>query len=420
MRLLKRACALALVTCAAFPYRFETGTGLFATVSVLDFAFLASSIVVAVSACRRGCLAIGHRGVALALALPPLLAVCSLLWTVDFQLATKAATLYVYALALYVVVVNLLDDAPAQFIAALFGWFGVVMLTGALLLYFRVPGFDLFAATDAPIDVDRIAAAYARFSHPFIGLSNDFAPILAVTLFALGGLGRSRPRRWVKPLAALLTVGLLLTFSRGIMVGLAIVGLAYWTASRSRLRLVAKAAVVGMLVGVAVYAFTSRYAFSVGDRELSGRDIVIDRLSNTGTVDLRAAGYRTTLAVVWERPLLGYGTGVFDPGRSGQLTGTSHSTYLQQLVFYGVPLGLVSSAAWIVLAYVFWNWSPRTADARRFARAVGAALSVILIAAAIETFMEATVPRLLIYLLIGMSTALLNAYDAPSRNGVAA
>ena len=419
MRLLKRACALALITSAAFPYRLETSTGPFATVSVLDFAFLVASMVVAVSACRRGRLSIGHRGVALALALPPLLAVCSLLWAVDAQLATKAVTLYVYALGLYVVVVNLLDDAPAQFIAALFGWFAVVMLTGALLLYFRVPGFDLFAATDAPIDLDRIAAAYARFSHPYIGLSNDFAPILAFTLFAILGLSRSRPSRWVKPLAALLAVGVFLTFSRGIMVGLAIVGLAYWTASRFSFRLVAKAAVVGIVVGVAVFAFASRYAFSVGERQLTGRDIVIDRLSNPATVELRAEGYRTTLAVVWQRPLLGYGTGVFDPDRAGQLT-TSHSTYLQQLLFYGVPLGLLSSAAWIALAYVFWNWRSRTPDARRFARAVAAALTVILIAAAIETFMEATVPRLLIYLFMGMSTVLLNAYDAPARTPVAA
>ena len=420
MGLLKRACALALVTCAAFPYRFERGSGLFATVSVLDFAFLASAIVVAVSVCRRGRLGIGHRGVALALSIPPLLAVCSLLWSIDFQLATKAVTLYVYALGLYVVMVNLLDEAPAQFIAGLFGWFAVVMLTGALLLYFRVPGFDLFAATDAPIDLDRIAAAYARFSHPFIGLSNDFAPILAFTLFAIVGLSRSQPRRWVKPVAAVLAVGVFLTFSRGTMVGLAIVGLAYWTASRFSLRLVAKTAVVGMIVGVAVYAFASHYAFSVGDRQLTGRDIVIDRLSNPGTVELRAEGYRTSLAVVWQRPLLGYGTGVFDPGRAGQLSGTAHSTYLQQLVFYGVPLGLLSSAAWIALAYVFWNWRSRTTDARRFANAVAAALTVILVGAAIETFMEATVPRLLIYLLLGMSTALLNAYDTPSRTRVTA
>ena len=170
-----------------------------------------------------------------------------------------------------------------------------------------------------------------------------------------------------------------------------------------------------IIVGAAVYVFTSRYAFSVGERQISGRDIVIDRLSNPGTVEVRAATYRTSLMLVWRRPLLGYGTGVFDPDRSGQLTGTSHSTYLQQLLFYGVPLGMLSSLAWIVLAHMFWKWNTKTPDARRFAKAVGAALAVILIAAATETFMEATVPRLLIYLLVGMSTALLNASNASAR-----
>ena len=416
MRRLKYACAWFLVTCAAFPYRFETKTGLFATVSVLDFAFLICTLVVIVLVSARGRLSIGNRGVALALAIPPLLAVCSLLWAVDARMATKAVTLYVYALGLYVVIVNLLDDASARFIGGLFGWFAAVMLTGALLLYFRVPGFDLFAATDAPLDLDRIAAAYARFSHPFIGLSNDFAPILALTLFAITGLRSSS--RWVKLIAALLAVGLFLTFSRGILVGLAIVGLAYWTASRFSLRLVGKMVVIGIVIVVAVSVFASRYTFSVGERQLSGKEIVMDRLSNTGTVGLRTVGYRASLAVVWERPLLGYGTGVFDPTRSGQTA--SHSTYLQQLVFYGVPLGMLSSAAWIALAYVFWKWRGRTADARRFARGIAAAVTVLLIAAAIETFMEATVPRLLIYLLLGMSTALLNVYDQSSQIEVAA
>ena len=412
MRLLKHACACALVTCAAFPYRFETGAGLFATVSVLDFAFLISTLVVVVSACRRGHLSIGHRGVAIALALAPLLAFCSLLWAVDFRMALKAVTLYAYALALYIVVVNLLDDAPARFTAGLFSWFAIVVLMGALFLYLRVPGFDLFAAVDSPVDLDRIAAAYARFSHPFIGLSNDFAPILAFTLFAILGFGRLQPRLWDKPLAAVLAIGLFLTFSRGVLIGFLLVSLAYWTGSRFNLRLLAKALVVSMIVGAAVYVFTSRYAFSVGERQISGRDIVIDRLSNPGTVGVRAATYRTSLALVWRRPLLGYGTGIFDPDRSGQLSGTSHSTYLQQLLFYGVPLGMLSSLAWIVLAHMFWKWNTTTGDTRRFAKAVGAALAVILIAAASETFMEATVPRLLIYLLVGMSTALLNASDA--------
>ena len=72
------------------------------------------------------------------------------------------------------------------------------------------------------------------------------------------------------------------------------------------------------------------------------------------------------------------------------------------------------------LAYLFWNWRARTPQARRLATTVAAALTVLLIAAAIETFMEATVPRLLICLLLGMSTALLNVYDTPEQARTAA
>src|SRR5207245_4243048 len=142
---------------------------------------------------------------------------------------------------------------------------------------------------DAPRDLDRIAAAYARFSHPFIGLSNDFAPILAFTLFALVGLGSLRLSGWVNALAVLVAVCVFLTFSRGIIIGLVIVSVAYWTVSRFNLRLVARAALVSVAVGAAVYVFASRYAFSVGERQLSGRDIVIDRLSNPGTLEYRTA-----------------------------------------------------------------------------------------------------------------------------------
>lgn len=411
---LGRVCAAGLVTCAGVPYRFEARLGPFASFSVLDLAFLSCLVVVGATVVRRGYLTVGRRAVLVALGIPAVLAICSTLWTVDLTMSAKAVIVYTYAFLLYLVVVNLLQGASPQFVGRLVVWFAMIVLGGALAFYLGVPGFALFALGDAEFDAHRMVSAYARLSHPFIGLSNDFAPVLAFTFFIVAGLTRFARSRWYKGLAVLLSLSVMLTFSRGVVGGLIVVGLLLWAHARFGLQLAAKAALVILVVSVALYTFASRYTLSGGGRELSGREILVSRLSDPTTIESRIASYQATLALVWQRPALGYGAGVFDPADHGELAGTSHSTYLEQLLFYGLVLGALSCLAWFALAYVFWDWPSRDVVAVGFARTVSAAVVVTLLGAASQTFMEATAPRLLIHLLVGMSVALLSALgDGP-------
>jgi O-antigen ligase len=114
-----------------------------------------------------------------------------------------------------------------------------------------------------------------------------------------------------------------------------------------------------------------------------------------------------SLSKVADRPLLGYGAGVI-PDADPQLAPGSHNTYLQQIVYFGLPLGLV-------VCGVLWRTAGIFLARRRLtplAGVVAYVLLVQLVAFLFEASFEGTVLRVLFYLSIGLAVGLLRSVEA--------
>jgi O-antigen ligase len=90
-----------------------------------------------------------------------------------------------------------------------------------------------------------------------------------------------------------------------------------------------------------------------------------------------------------------------------------HNTFVQQALYYGLPLGLVISLALCGIAGVFL--------ARRHATAIAGviayALMVQLISFLFESSFEGSVLRVLFYMSVGLATALLRAVEREAAAG---
>jgi O-antigen ligase len=285
--------------------------------------------------------------------------------------------------------------------------FVLVSLLGSLLFYLRVPGFALFVPDGTEVSVDRLLSALTRLSHPFIGLSNDYAPLLGFAAFLLLGWGRERVGRfhYVWSIVGWCAVlGLVLTFSRG--VGAAFVLVAAWLTVRglASVRWWLILVVIGAMLTAAISVAADRITVRVGTKSVPVSALVDDRFRSSANVSNRTNSYSRTLEMVAERPWTGFGGGVLDPQDEGALVEASHNTVLQQMLFFGVPLGALAGLSWLLLpALVAWRSAgfPAATVARR--NALVGAVAFLVLASLTQTFMEATAPRLIVYLLLGFA-----------------
>jgi O-antigen ligase len=141
-------------------------------------------------------------------------------------------------------------------------------------------------------------------------------------------------------------------------------------------------------------------------------EFVGGRLS-LANVHERSALISLSLAKIATRPVLGYGAGV-TPDHDPFLEQGVHNAYLQQLVYYGLPLGLLVSAALCGTAGVFLARRRSTA----LAGVIVYALIVQLVIFLFESSFEGTVLRVLFYLSVGLAAALLRSVEAESRTAV--
>ena len=133
----------------------------------------------------------------------------------------------------------------------------------------------------------------------------------------------------------------------------------------------------------------------------STRDFSSGRLSATGAAE-RSSRYDLALDKIVQRPLLGVGAGSVPDGDPA-LSGGVHNAYLQQLVSYGLGLGLVT----ILCLLGLW-WATERLDRYRL---TGLSLAVLtqLLLWLTESSYEGTVLRPILYLSIGLGVALLRA-----------
>ena len=133
---------------------------------------------------------------------------------------------------------------------------------------------------------------------------------------------------------------------------------------------------------------------------------IANRLSSRG-VEVRLSYFATAWEQISEAPILGYGGYVVADRSAGMVV--VHNTYLQQFIYFGIPMGLVVGFSLIAIMFRFMNWYQGGYMSTYLANAVGFSILVENLIFLSETSFEASVLRVMFYFQIGMLVALLSS-----------
>lgn len=410
----RRALALALVVAAAFPVRIRYALLGFGSFTVFDLVLFAGSFLLLLRLLLCGKLRVGDRPTFFLLTIPALICVLSLAWSQN-----RGATLYrtvfaTEAVLAYLVAINLFARLPAQRIVRYLGILVVLLILGGVLSLFGVPGFEAPTTGLEPGSDDYfnfVASYYSRFSHPFLGLSNNFATCLAFFVFLFAAYGAARRQRLPLALAVLAAAGVAATLSRGAGAAVVVSAVVFVIAVRRQVRISVPAIVVGltMMFGLC-YAF---FAFSE-----TAQQHLVDRM-NQSTVEHRNRKMSIALDKIAQAPVLGYGGGV-TPDNEPEMKNGVHNTYLQQVLDFGVPLGLAVSLSLLALPLRFLLWPSRRPAVRLMATGVGVSLLGQMIIYLSQSSFEGTLLRVFFYFSVALAVQLLRALEQEATAPAAA
>ena len=391
---------LVLLTAAA-PYRYYGHFPVVASVSVLDVALLLAGCGLLVQRAALGSSDVGDPRLFRLLCVLPALSAASALWSKDLNATVRETLAYVEGLVAYVYAVRQTKGVPAEVVIRWLRRFLYLLLVPSVLMLLHVPGFEPEEPGLSVRQGDYLSY-FSRLSHPFIGRSNNLATVLAMLVIVFFHWGLTKHDRKTSRAAVLATIAIGLTVSRGVILALLVAGIAnmaiHWIGMPRRIsrRVVIQVVTAAAAVGGAALAFY----FVNPDTGL----YISSRLS-LSNVFLRETRFGDGVARLAERPLLGYGSGTL-PGNDPAITGGVHDTYLQQLLAYGVVLGLVGVLSLVEVTRHFL--SPGVAGLRR---AVGLTLLAQLGVFAVEASFESSLLRVLFYLILGMLVGLLRAAE---------
>ncbi len=381
-----------------------------ASFSVVEVALLVALLYVVGGVVIYGRLVIGPTRIIALLALPVFATVISVIWSIHPGMTFKAMAVHFEAVLGYLVVINILRGLSVREHLGLMGAFVVVLLVAAVLSYTGIPALS----PQLPPDLSQSETAafllsyHARFSHPFIGLSNNIATVLVMVLPILVAIGWCyRSKHWYLA-ASFSFVALVATMSRGVFLGLmlavGITGL-LWLAVHGRFN---KGIIrlfifflTAMVAGMTIFFYSSPSAL----QHLDGRFSFYN-------VDSRLLAYKATLGVILAHPVTGVGGGV-GLGEVVSSTGlhSVHNAYLQALFWYGIPLGLVVAFVPLLLPLVTSRLCAVRGVPRIFRRGIVIALLAVAMSNLFESSWEGSMLRLLTYVLIGWCISMLHALN---------
>jgi O-antigen ligase len=406
----------ALVAAFTCPIRFDLALGPFTTISVVDIVLLLCSAYFAIMFLMLAPVRVGPPVVAAAVLIPAFLALGSLLWTVDAGLTAATTVKYFYSALIYFVALQLAGDLDLRTLIhacllILFGW-----LLGSVAMYLDVPGFGFFIPQSIDLSETEtfhlFTSVYTRLGHPYVGQSNDYGPLLALVGFVLLACARLRPSRGLNRASALAFLCSLLTFSRGLVIGLSASLTLYAYVCRVPLKRVVFVAGAAFLLFGVLALIASGLSVVIEDREIEIAEIMESRLSDVN-VTTRLEGYLETLRLVFDRPLLGYGAGYFDRTHPDALVAV-HNAFLQQWKYFGLVLGSLSIVCYLAIGAYFFV----ARQASAFYEALAFAWVFLLVTSMAETFFEAVTPRAFIYFFLGLCVHAPALDAAGGRNGL--
>jgi hypothetical protein len=407
-----------LLLAAAMPVRFPVHTPVFTSVSVLDVVLLVVAVTLVLDLPFHR-LDLGYRTIFVVLAVPAVAIVLSLAWSQDRAATLAVAGFTLESVVVYLFVTRELEGLSSERIVALLERFVVLLIVPAVLLLLHVPGFQPEQPGLSPSSGDYLGY-YTRLSHPVLGRSNNLATVLVVFVPVLLWWGHTRRKRAAAFVGFLGLAAVIATQSRGVVLA-SVVALGIFALVRPPQRIrgrpffgkVFGATVVLALAGVVFYELNPL------TRELGASRFSLENVS------LRIALYGEAFGRLGARPWTGFGPGVVPDGNTALTVGTQvltaeqgdvHNTYVQQLLSFGVPVGVVVSVALLTLPVWFFV----RARAVPAAGVVGLALTIELVSFAFESSFEGSVLRVIFYLSVGLLAGLVRRLEADGEaNAVA-
>jgi len=397
-----RFALMVVLAAAAMPVRLADSFPLVHSVSVLDILLIIVAATLFLDLAFRP-LDPGDRTLFRILLVPVLVSFISLAWSQDRGQTVRSLLIYLEGLVAYLFVVRELNGLRPSRIMVYIGGYGILLVIPGVLLLLHVPGFAPQVPPNLSHSAGDYLSFYSRFSHPILGRSNNIAAVLAFFPVLLIYWGQSR-RVPIATLAGVVTaIAVFLTLSRGTLLSFLIGAVIYAAlpraapgAATSRWR-----RTVLTVVAVGALAIAALYVANPATHDFfSGR---------LGSANINGRFSLVSMAVpkLAARPWLGYGAGV-TPDADPKLAEGVHDTYLQQALYFGLPLALVVALAlWAIPAFFL---SRRRASP--IAGVIGYTIMVQLLSFIFESSLEGTVLRVLFYLSVGLGAALLRSVEA--------
>jgi len=388
----------------AFPFRFRYAVGPFSSFSPMDIALMLGGIVVAYSL-LSGRSNMGPSSLLVALATPVIFCCLSLVWTIETVSTIKVFVTYSEALVAYLVAFTIFSNLSSSAIAKSLLIFVTVIIATAFLSILGFPGLEVQVPLSYPPGTDAydlyIISFSARLSHPFIGLSNNFATVVAFfpILFFAYAMAYNKKIFFYAALICFLVVAL--TLSRGVTGALILSYFIYIIKGKIFLKGMWSIVLIALILTGGVFLYLELNP--VASSHFHGR---LGAASVTG----RFTGWWLGLDAISNSPLYGYGAGATI--KEGRLyIDNLHNTYLNQLLYYGWFGGSIVIMSILFLPVLVARLRLEGDKAIILKRGVVFALITELIVFASQASLEGSVLRVIFYFSIGATMALVFACD---------
>jgi O-antigen ligase len=418
--------ALLLTISLASAYRIRTPDWIFGSVSLFDLTLAVLAVLmlpffkfrtpdVAIVSNKQPDPARNNEGkerrLFLLLALPLIVGCISVVWAQNLIEPTKYLVSFSEALLAYFAAATVFTAIGPHTTARAVGAIVILLLVGSALSYLNVPGFDPEKIYFQDYQNEQLSAFlasyYSRLSHPFVGLSNAFAGVLSFYLFLLWTYGRVSGKKHYVYLAGLTFFAVVATLSRGVIVAVILASIVFIRVQKIRIQVSVPGliAVSTLIAGVLAFIFLAPEGRDLAGYDLSVLSSLESRMSDV-TISSRREIADFALERIAERPVLGYGAGV-KADNSELLDTTAHNTYIEQILNYGIALGLFLCVSFVLVMLHFFDLRQLTSHQATVSKGVGIAVLSQLLIFVTQASFEGYLLKVIYYFSIGMGVAMI-------------
>ena len=339
--------AIIFIFTLAFPFRAWINISFINSIAINDLILILLLFLIPIIKINK--IIIIERYVFFTILFSTILSILSLIWTQSFPVTLRYIFSLLEVIVVYIITINLFFNVTSKQIFNFICYFVILLLLGSILSY---TGLKIFQPQYPDLGEDLLnftTSYYSRLSHPFIGLSNNFATVLSFFFLPIFFWARIKKSIAIYILSFVLFFAIVLTLSRGILLAMIITFVfsliyikAYSPLFKSLMIL------VGLIAFCGIFYFLypkSIYADAI--------DFTLTSRNNSTNVDLRFNKIDIAYVKILNKPILGYG-GLVTPDNEEELEGGVHNTFIQNILSFGILglfLSLFQFATFFVLLY---------------------------------------------------------------------